>query len=178
MRTLAFPLLLIALGACSPALNWRIVDVAGTPLTAQLPCKPDQAVRDVDWGAGPVPLAMLNCDAGGATYAVLHLRVADPSDVPTVLARWQQALQKQLQVAPAAPAGEPFLIKNGLELPQARHVSWQGINAEGGAVYADARWFVRMEGHSARVYQALVLSPGKPVAAAARDSFVQGLQLR
>ena len=177
MRTLAFPLLLIALGACSPALNWRIVDVAGTPLTALLPCKPDQAVRDVDWGAGPVPLAMLNCDAGGATYAVLHLRVADPSDVPTVLARWQQALQKQLQTPQAGSAGEPFLMPGALELPQSRRVQWQGRNAQGQAVYADALWFVRLEGAKARAYQALVLS-AQPVPSAVRDTFVQGLQAR
>ena len=169
---------LAALVACSPTLNWRSVAVAGTPLTALLPCKPDHAVRDVDWGAGQVPLTMLGCKAGGATYAVSHLYLSNPTDAPVVLERWQQALQKQLQLAPAESAGEAFLIKNGLELPQARHASWQGRDAQGEAVYADARWFVRLEGSGARAYQAMVLSPGKPVADDAIASFAAGLQLR
>ena len=177
MRIFAVPLLL-ALAACSPTLNWRSVAVTGTPLTALLPCKPDHAVRDVDWGAGQVPLAMLGCQAGGATYAISHLYLPNPADAPAVLERWQQALQKQLQLAPAESAGEAFLIKNGLELPQARHVRWQGRDAKGSAVHADARWFVRLEGSGARVYQAMVLSPGQPVAADAITSFVDGLQLR
>ena len=179
MRIVALPLLLtVVLAACSPSLNWRSVPVAGTSLTALLPCKPDHAVRDVDWGAGQVPLAMLGCQAGGATYVVSHLYLSRPTDAPVVLERWQQALQKQLQLAPAASAGEAFLIKNGLELPQARHASWQGRDAQGEAVYADARWFVRLEGSGARAYQAMVLSPGKPVAADAIASFADGLQLR
>ncbi len=179
MRIVALPLLLIAvLAACSPRLNWRSVAVTGTPLTVLLPCKPDHAVRDVDWGAGQVPLAMLGCQAGGATYAVSHLYLASPTDAPAVLERWQQALQKQLQLAPAAPAGEAFLIKNGLELPQARHVRWQGRDAQGATVYADARWFVRLEGSGARAYQAMVLSPGGPAPDDAVASFATGLELR
>ena len=178
MRLYALPALLIVLGACSPTLNWRTVDVSGTPLSVMLPCKPDQATREVDWGKGPQPLAMLGCEAGGATWAVSHLLVAQPTDAPAVAEQWQQALQKQLQLAPAASAGEAFLIKNGLELPQARHASWQGRDAQGEAVYADARWFVRLEGSGARAYQAMVLSPGKPVADDAIASFAAGLQLR
>ncbi|MEG0923162.1 MAG: hypothetical protein RSD57_16330 [Comamonas sp.] len=178
MRIFALPLLILTLSACSPTLNWRSVAVAGTPLTVLLPCKPDQAVREVDWGAGQVPLTMLGCEAGGATYAVSHLLLASPADAPVVLERWQQALQKQLQLASAPSAGEAFLIKNGLELPQARHASWQGRDGRGGAVFADVRWFVRLEGSGARVYQAMVLSPGNPVAADALANFAEGLQLR
>ena len=178
MRRIYLLLTAALLAACSPTFNWRSVAVTGTPLTATLPCKPDHAVREVDWGAGQVPLTMLGCKAGGATFTVSHLHVASPTDAPVVLERWQQALQKQLQLAPGTPAGEAFLIKNGLELPQARHASWQGRNAQGDAVYADVRWFVRLEGSGARVYQAMVLSPGKPVAADVITSFADGLQLR
>ena len=169
---------LLLLAACSPALNWRTVALADAPLTVMLPCKPDQAVRDVDWGAGSVPLSMVGCEAGGATWAVSHVLLGQPQDAPQVLERWQQALQKQLQLAPSSLAGEPFLIKGGLELPQAVKVEWVGRNAKGSAVVADARWFARLEGNGVRVYQVMVLSPGQPVAGAERDTFVQGLQLR
>ena len=84
---------------------------------------------------------------------------------------------KQLQTPQAASAGEPFLMPGALELPQSRRVQWQGRNAQGQAVYADALWFVRLEGAKARAYQALVLS-AQPVPSAVRDTFVQGLQAR
>ena len=168
---------LVLLAACSPALNWRTVALADAPLTVMLPCKPDQAVRDVDWGAGRVPLSMVGCEAGGATWAVSHVLLGQPQDAPAVLERWQRALQKQLQLPATIPAGEPYLIKGGLELPQAMKVEWDGRNAKGGAVVADVRWFARLEGSGVRVYQAMVLSPGQPVAPTARDTFVQGLQL-
>ena len=177
-RPLRALIALALLAACSPVLNWRTVAFADVPLTVMLPCKPDQAVRDVDWGAGRMPLSMVGCEAGGATWAVSHMLLGQPQDAPMVLERWQQALQKQLQLASTMPAGRPFLIKGGLELPQAMQVEWEGRDAKGGAVVADVRWFARLEGNGVRVYQALVLSPGQPVAATARDTFVQGLQLR
>ena len=168
----------VAVAACSPALNWRTVALADAPLELMLPCKPDQAVRQVDWGAGAQPLSMVGCKADGATWAVSHMLLAQPQDAPAMLLRWQQALQKQLQLAPDAPAGAPFLMKGALELPQSLQVHWRGRDAQGAAVVADARWWARLEGSSVRVYQALVLSPGQPVAQAARDTFVQGLQLK
>ena len=92
--------------------------------------------------------------------------------------RWQQALQNRLQLPPDTPAGVVFLLKGALELPQAVQVQWQGRDAQGAPVVADARWWARLEGTGVRVYQAIVLSPRQPVAVAARDTFVQGLQLR
>lgn len=168
---------LAALAACSPAFNWRSVNLADAPLTAMLPCKPDQAEREVDWGQGASRLSMTGCEAEGATFAVSHMALASPADGAMVLERWQQALQKQLQTPQAASAGEPFLMPGALELPQSRRVQWQGRNAQGQAVYADALWFVRLEGTKARAYQALVLS-AQPVPSAVRDTFVQGLQAR
>lgn len=173
-----FLALLGLLAACSPALNWRSIALADAPLTLMLPCKPDHAVRDVDWGTGKQQLSMVGCQADGATWVVSHVLLAQPQEAPAMLTRWQQALQKQLQMPEAAPAGSPFVLQGALELPQAVQVQWQGRDAQGAAVVADARWWVRLEGSGARVYQAIVLSPRQPVPLAARDTFVQGLQLR
>ena len=170
--------LLGLLAACSPALNWRSISLADAPLSLELPCKPDYAVRDVDWGAGKQQLSMAGCQADGATWAVSHVLLAQPQEAPAVLTRWQQALQNQLQLPPDTPAGVVFLLKGALELPQAVQVQWQGRDAQGAPVVADARWWARLEGTGVRVYQAIVLSPRQPVAVAARDTFVQGLQLR
>ena len=51
--------LLGLLAACSPALNWRSISLADAPLSLVLPCKPDYAVRDVDWGAGKQQLMVI-----------------------------------------------------------------------------------------------------------------------
>lgn len=176
-----FPLFVVLpglLAACSPALNWRSIALADAPLSLMLPCKPDHAVRDVDWGAGKQQLSMVGCQADGATWAVSHVLLAQPQEAPAMLTRWQQALQKQLQLPPDAAVGVPFVLKGALELPQAVQVQWQGRDAQGAPIVADARWWVRLEGSGVRVYQAIVLSPRQPVPLAARDTFVHGLQLR
>ncbi|QMV71460.1 hypothetical protein HS961_00655 [Comamonas piscis] len=167
------------LGACSPALNWRSVALDDVPLALMLPCKPDRAVRDVAWGTQQLSVSMVGCEADGATYTLAHA-VVQPQDAAVVMGDWQKALYQQLQIPDAwQPLPGQVLVWPGtLELPQARQVQWQGKNAQGKTVYADARWFARTQGQQVRIYQAMVLAPGKPVAATALQSFVQGLQLR
>ncbi|MEJ5152717.1 hypothetical protein [Comamonas sp. MYb396] len=169
----------LLLAACSPALNWRVVALADAPLDLMLPCKPDRAVRDVAWGAQTLAVSMVGCQAGGATYALAHVALAQPQDAATVLTDWQKALHQQLQRTDAWQPlpGQAFVLPGTLELPQARQLQWQGRDGQGQTVYANARWFARSEGPQVRVYQALVLSPG-PLAAEALQSFVKGLQLR
>ena len=166
------------LSACSPALNWRSVHVPDTSLSIMLPCKPDHAARDVDWDMGKARLHMLGCKADGSLYTIAHLSVAQAADAPLVLERWRQSLQAQWQLPNDAPGGPAFAIPGALELPQARHMQWQGRDARGAAAFADVRWFVQLEGQGARLYQAMVLSTGRPVATAALETFVQGLQLQ
>lgn len=168
------------LGACSPALNWRAVALDDAPLELMLPCKPDRAVRELPWGTQQLSVSMVGCEADGATYAVAHVAVVQPQDAAAVMTGWQQALYQQLQMPDAWQPlpGQNLVWPGTLELPQARQVHWQGKNAQGETAYVDARWFARTQGPQVRVYQAMVLAPGKPVAAAALESFVRGLQLR
>ena len=71
----------LALAACSPALNWREVRPANTSLSLLLPCKPDKAEKIVPLGGQPTTLAMLGCDAAGATFAVAVADLGDPARV-------------------------------------------------------------------------------------------------
>lgn len=180
--TMARCLILTAalLGACSPALNWRAVALDDAPLELMLPCKPDRAVRKLPWGTQQLSVSMVGCEADGATYTLAHVAAGQPQDAAAIMTDWQKALHQQLQMPDAWQPlpGQAFVWPGTLELPQARQLQWQGKNGQGQAVYADARWFARTEGPQLRVYQAMVLSPGKPVAAAALQGFVQGLQLR
>lgn len=168
---------LLVLAGCSPSLNWRSVPLDGAPVTATFPCKPDHAARSVDWGQGPVSLAMAGCEADGATFAISHMPVAQPAQASEVLQRWQQALQAQLHVEGTQPEGTPFTGPGVMGLPQSQRVQWQGRDAGGHPVWVDAVWFARLEGGQARAYHAVVLSP-RPVAETARNTFMQGMAMQ
>lgn len=168
---------LLGLAGCSPSLNWRSVPLDGAPLTATFPCKPEHAARSVDWGQGPVSLAMAGCEADGATFALSHMPVAQPAQASEVLQRWQQALQMQLHLPATAPAGLPFAAPGVMGLPQSVRVQWQGRDEGGHPVWVDALWFARLEGAQARAYQAVVLSP-REIGQAARDTFMQGMAMQ
>lgn len=168
---------LFLLAGCSPSLNWRSAPLDGAPVIATFPCKPDHATRSVDWGQGPVSLAMAGCEADGATFAVSHMPVAQPAQASEVLQRWQQALQQQLHLQAAPAAGTPFAVPGVMGLPQSVRVQWQGSDEGGHPVWVDALWFARLEGAQARVYHAVVLAP-REIGQAARDTFMQGMAMQ
>jgi len=66
---------MLSLG-CSPALNWREVQLDTAGVQALLPCKPDHAVREVQLAGGVRSMEMLGCEAAGATFTVAVLQVA------------------------------------------------------------------------------------------------------
>ena len=104
LLTLAFAASMLALAACSPALNWRSVTLPDAGLALTLPCKPEYASRPVDLGTGAVPLAMVGCEADGATFAVSHMPLAEAAQAGAMLARWQAAVQAGMRASqPAAP---------------------------------------------------------------------------
>lgn len=165
----------LALLACSPALNWRSVPVLEAGLTLSLPCKPERAARPVDLGAGTVELSMVGCQADGATFALSHMPLADPSQAGAALARWRAAVLARMQAGPQAP-GAAFAPRLALALPQSLRMEVRGRGTDGAEVVAEAVWFARLEGSQARLYHAVVYAP-RPRAAAA-DTFFTGLALQ
>jgi len=88
LSTLIGVLLLTGLlQACSPALNWRQVQLQD--MRARLPCKPDTATRPVPLGAKPLDLQMLGCEAGGALFAISHVQATDAEAAAKVITQWQ-----------------------------------------------------------------------------------------
>lgn len=170
--------LALLLAGCSPALNWRSVPLESAGLTVLLPCKPDHATRSVDLGGRPADLAMVGCEADGATFAVSHMVVEDPSQAGAVLAQWRAAVLARMQ-APAAGDAEAgavaFVPAGALALPQSVRLQAQGRRSDGGAVIAQAVWFARMEGRQARLYHAVVYTDAPSMAVA--DTFFAGLAL-
>ena len=159
---------MLGLAACSPSLNWRTVPVE--QLAALLPCKPDHAERQVDLGGTKHTLAMWGCEAGGALFAVSHLRTQPPGSPEQVIAAWQLAALRNMPGATSQvlPFKAPSLAGK-TPAPEAM-VRTNGKRANGQAVQAQLAWLRR----GADVYHLAVYAP--ELTPAMTESFFTELQ--
>lgn len=172
---LAAPVLTLLL-ACSPALNWREVALERSSAHALLPCKPERATRSVPLGGVATDLAVVGCEAAGATFAVMTATVPAGQAPDAVLAGWQQATLANMQAA-AASARTPFRPPGGLPLAHAERLVAQGQGTDGKAVAAEAVWTAHaVEGGGTELLHAVMYAP-RPQPEVA-DAFFAGLKLR
>lgn len=143
-------LLTLALTGCSPTFNWREVRPDGTRLSLLLPCKPDKAQKTVPLGGQPTVLAMLGCDAGGATFAVAVADLGDAAKAGPVLAQWQSLTLANMKAGPQAagtgPGGTlvvPLRLGGASVEPAPLLVSAQGQRPDGTAVMGRAAYFAQ-----------------------------------
>ena len=130
-RALWPAVMLFALIACSPALNWRQAQVASVPVT--LPCKPDKAQRSVTLGPHALTLDMVGCEAAGGLFAVSRVQLPDGVAAPDVLVAWRAQALAALRVGQTQD--QPMA---GATLVQA-----QGLRPDGSAVQAQLLWRLR-----------------------------------
>jgi len=146
---------LLALAACSPALNWREVRPEGTRLSLLLPCKPDKAQKIVPLGGRATPLSMLGCDAGGATFAVAIADVGDLSQAASVLALWQDLTLANMKAVPASRQPLPLKIAGASPGMPATRLQAQGQRADGSAVSGQAAYFAQ----GSQLFQVVMYAP-------------------
>lgn len=147
--------LALALGACSPAFNWREVRPEGTRLNLLLPCKPDKAQKVVPLGGQASTLSMLGCDAGGATFAVAVADLGDASRAASVLALWQNLTLAHMKAAPGSLRLLALKIPGAsAEVPVARVLA-QGQRADGTAVSGQAAYFAQ----GSQLFQVVMYAP-------------------
>ena len=139
--------------ACSPSLNWRTVPVE--QLAALLPCKPDHAERPVELAGTSRPLSMWGCEAGGALFAVSHLRVGASATTAQAIDAWQLAALRNMPGA--VPQTMPFKAPAvaGQSPQPGVMVRATGKRADGQPVQAQLAWFSR----GADVYHLAVYAP-------------------
>ena len=171
------------LTACSPALNWRTVQLKDAPLQITLPCDPQTATRPVAIGQGSIPMSVLGCEAQRATYAVSHVYMSEPAGAAQALGHWQQVVLAQLRneqggsAAPLQAKGDgPWVPKGALNLPQSQRITFAGLSAQGQKVTGHGLWFARIEGSGVRLYHAMIYG-GKALPAEA-ETFFSGLLLQ
>ena len=161
---------LLLAAACSPALNWRDVNVEATQLKAMLPCKPDKDSREVPMAGRPATLHVLACDAGGAKFALLHADVGDASRAGEALWQWRLATLANLRGASAKDSG--FTPPGATALAQSAQVLAAGQRADGTSVQSQAAYFA----HGTQVFQAVIYADR--ITPEMAEPFFAGLQLR
>jgi hypothetical protein len=139
---------LLALAACNPTFNWREVRPDHTALSLLLPCKPDKAEKTVPLGGQPVPLRMLGCDAGDATFAVAVADIGDATRAEAVLAQWQALTLANMKAGPVGTGAGSTQVGSfrppGMTTgAPARLVKSSGQRADGRAVAGQAAYFSR-----------------------------------
>ena len=167
--------LAMTFAGCSPTFNWREVRPDGTRLSLLLPCKPDKAQKTVPLGGQPTVLAMLGCDAGGATFAVAVADLGDAAKAAPVLAQWQSLTLANMKAGPRAagtgPGGTqvvPLKLAGASAEPAPLLVSAQGQRADGAAVTGRAAYFAQ----GSQVFQVVMY-----VGATKRDAAPQAVEV-
>ena len=176
----------LGMGACSPTYNWREVrfdDAA--PLVALLPCKPDHAQRPVSLdGKSELPLSMMGCETGGATFTLSHVHIEADGDEPgaaiQALSNWQAANQARLAAKPSSVA--PFAPQGAEALPGSTMIEVETQNADHTPVRARLASFVVRAGTGRAgfdLYQAAIYrtSRGGGKETEAADNFFSSLRL-
>lgn len=140
---------LTLLTACSPTFNWRDVRPDGTRLALLLPCKPDKAHKAVPIAGQQVEINLLNCDAGGVTFAVSTADVSDAAKTGAVLAQWQSAAL--INIKAALPVSRDAFVLQGLASGGVV-VKATGQRSNGQAVNSHAVYFAQ----GSRIFQAVI----------------------
>ena len=161
MRRWAAAGLAVVTLACSPILDWREVRLEG--LQAMLPCKPDHGERTVQLGKLEVRLQMSGCEAGGALFAVSHVRVQGADQAIAVQGDWRRAALANMQAGAVQShsirLGKPSAGQPGAATaprsPVLDLLSAQGTQPDGKPVQARLVWIVAGD----HVYHVAVYGP-------------------
>lgn len=160
-------LMLLALAACSPTLDWREMRDEASGLRMAFPCKPDHAEHRADFAGASRVLLAQGCEAGGQMFALVQVDVGEAGLTRDAMAAWNRATIANIQGQAAPPVR--LVPRGALDLPGSVRVRAQGRKADGGAIQSEAAYFAR----GTRVFQAVVYAPAlKPEAV---DTFLTGL---
>ncbi|MEO5843977.1 MAG: hypothetical protein ABIQ33_03980 [Caldimonas sp.] len=157
--------------ACSPVLDWREARPEGSGAELMFPCRPAQQERTVRIGAAVVPMQLHSCTAGGATFALATVDVADPAGVGPLLGVLRAGAAANLggTASEEGAFSPPGATPNG----QSARLVVVGQRADGRRVVARAAFFVK----GLRLYQATVLGADDAGGREAVDTFFGAIRL-
>jgi hypothetical protein len=144
-------LLIAALCACSPSLDWRRVTPPDLGVEILFPCRPSSLTREVALQHGRMPMVMHACSAAGSTFALSSLQL------PTSAAsrrRSTRCATLRCATCKARPSNaQSYDVPGMTPNPHAGRFVLNGRRPDDSAVHQHLLLFA----HGARVYQASVL---------------------
>ena len=155
-RLRSWPAALLALAACSPALNWREIRPDGSGLLLTLPCKPDVQMRKVRLAGQSVDLTLSACSSAGATWALAMADLGDPQRVTPALEELRQSAAANVGAAQAEP--QPLVVPGATPNPRSVRLALNGHLPDGQAVQEQVAVFAR----GTWVFQATVVGERLP----------------
>ena len=162
-------LVLTTIVACTPALDWRTVQIDAGSLEALFPCRPQHRSRAVTLAGVQIKMEMSACSADDLTFALSYVDAPDPAGVTPVLGALRRAASENLGAA--QPDGKPFAPAGATPNPESARVQIEGRLPDGSRVVEHAAFFIR----GLRVYQANVIGPAP--AAEAVETFFASLKI-
>jgi hypothetical protein len=146
-RGLPIAMLLVAMTACTPSLNWRGVQLGR--LDTLLPCKPDTATRQVELAGQSLVMDMVGCEAGGALFAISRIKAADAQQASMLLRVLRQASLDNVRMQVAKPSANSGNAETSLDLLV------DGQRPDGSPLQARFRWLQ----FDTEVYQLAAYAP-------------------
>ena len=159
---------LLAMAACSPALDWRDVRPEAAGIQLQFPCKPSGQSRDLSLAGKRVNLALHACAAGGLTWGLAVADVGDPALVGAALAELSASAAANLGAA--AGENQPLRVNGATPNDAAGRQRLTGKLPDGKTVQMQVAVFTR----GTLVYQASAL--GELVADDAAQTFFDAIR--
>ncbi|HEV7576043.1 MAG TPA: hypothetical protein VGO85_08365 [Caldimonas sp.] len=160
-----------ALPGCSPVFDWREARPEGSGVVLMFPCRPVKQERSVRMGAAVVPMQLHSCSAGGATFLLDAVDVADPAQVAPVMAAFRT--QAATNLGGAGVEQGAFAPPGATPNPQSARIGIVGTRPDGRRVVAQAAFFVK----GLRLYQATVLGGDDAGGREAVDTFFGAIRL-
>lgn len=157
--------------ACSPVFDWRETRPEGSDAALMFPCRPVKQERTVRIGAAVLPMRLHSCSAGGASFALGTVDVADPAEVTPLLAAFRA--QAAANLSGAATEQGAFAPPGATPNPQSARIAIAGTRPDGRHVVAQAAFFVK----GLRLYQATVLGADDAGGREAVDTFFGAIRL-
>ena len=160
-------LLVLALVACSPSLNWREVRGSDAPYVVLLPAKPTSFARPVDLGGIKVEMSMTAAEVDDVNFAVASAKISDPAQRQAALAAMQAAMLRN--IGSGQHSEKAVMLKGGVPATE--------VVASGKAGATSLVLHARFAVHGERVYQAIALGPAAKLSDEAADTFLSSFVL-
>ena len=169
LRASAALFVLLALSACSPALNWREVRGGDAPYTVLLPAKPASHARPVELGGVKTSLQMTAAEADDMNFAIASAAIEDESQRKAALAFMQQAMVQNIRGT--VTQQKTVTLKDGTVMNE---VQARGMAPNGRAMALFGRFGLKDE----RVYQVVAIGPQDKLTPEIADTFLSSFVLR